>query len=168
LNVNIDEEENIRDLVLKNFEALWFEANTSSKLKESVLQIVDVISLRQVSIFELNEHWLVGILKKTLAKEGTREKHIKSMKMMTLKLLGHMAEIDQTNSDGEGRYNLTQCMLAVNLFCIAEPELVSNQLTNLLTYVNENYLKRDPPKSTMIFYVTSIVDMVWLFLLLTH
>jgi hypothetical protein len=108
----------------------------------------------------MHEYWLVSIIKSTIKKD--KAKYSKTLGMMIEKLLGHMADIDK---EADGRNNITQCMLALNLFCIANPEILTSQFSSLLTYIDDSYLKRDPPKSTMIFYATSIVDMVCLIII---
>ncbi|KAL0484717.1 hypothetical protein AKO1_006695, partial [Acrasis kona] len=120
--------------------------------------MVDVISRRRVLISEMNDHWLVKMISACLKKDST--KYIKSIKIMIEKLLLHMAEHDTTDSEIKGRDNITQCMLCLNLICICNAELMTNQFAPLLPYLDDVYLKRNVPKSTMIFYATSIFEMM--------
>lgn len=57
------EEDNIKELVLKTFTKLWFDKNTSEKLKISGLQIVDVIGKQNIDFKQYKDHWLYQIIK---------------------------------------------------------------------------------------------------------
>jgi len=62
LNHQNKEEDNIKELVLKTFTKLWFDKNTSEKLKISGLQMVDVIGKQAVDFKQYKDHWLYQLI----------------------------------------------------------------------------------------------------------
>lgn len=100
LNVNNDEEDSIKDLVIKVFEELWFGNTKKKHLNQSILQIVDVVAKKPVDFKEADKHWLVQMVQKfckldSPEKKSSKLKVEKSVfKTMMDLLVSHIVKID--------------------------------------------------------------------------
>ncbi|KAL9651304.1 hypothetical protein ABK040_001256 [Willaertia magna] len=152
------EEDTVTALVLKTFKKLWFDKNTSEKLKVSGLQMVDVVGKQFVDFKQYKDHWLYQIISMALKSKDDRFKP--SMMIIIETLLQHIMKLDEekVESDIPNRDNITTCMSTLHLICLADPELLLPHFKSIRIYVDRNYVTGNNPKPSLIYHAASILE----------
>ncbi|KAF0975435.1 hypothetical protein FDP41_005429 [Naegleria fowleri] len=149
------EEDNIKELVLKTFTKLWFDKNTSEKLKISGLQIVDVIGKQNIDFKQYKDHWLYQIIKMS-SDSKEHEKIKKSLSMIIEPLLQHIIKLagEPLNLDVPNRSNIATCMAALHLICLADYSLLLPHFKTVSVYANSGY------PGPVIFHAVSMIEKI--------
>lgn len=146
LNPNLDENESIKKMICDIFEDLWFKKK--GKNMNNSLQIIDVISQRDIDFKDIKNHWLIQLIQ-SLKSKDTFPNIISS-------LVKNILTIENSDLiEGTGRNSIPNTMRTLHLFCITNPQLLSSHLQTLSKYLSEQYSL----KENIVFDVASIFSL---------
>lgn len=147
--------------MLKLFDTLWFNINTTEATRIAALQIIDVVSERAVNFHDIKTYWLVQSIMDKLSDA----KRTVTLRMMVEALIHHLIDLDaqapaeqqvDNTVKPKGRNNIVNCACTLDLFAFAAPDLMEKHSATLLQYLKESYVLKYGPE--FVTHMARVVD----------